>query len=131
MTRQTVAIVATLVLAACATTPTQSVGPGLQFDARPGDTVHLGGSGTTIAIESVADSRCPIDVQCISAGDVVVAVRFSGDAGSRADTLRLAAPPHSVRYGTQHLELLDVRPLPRSTDINRVSTAVLRVTVVQ
>ncbi|MDB4884925.1 MAG: hypothetical protein JWN79_363 [Gemmatimonadetes bacterium] len=130
MTRLHHAIVAALAVSACATAPAPSVPAEQQFEARAGEAVRVSGSPTRITFVSIADSRCPVDVYCITAGDAVVAVQFSGDAGARSDTLRLAAAPRAVRYGSQRLELLDVRPVPRSTDRNRVPTAVVRVTAV-
>lgn len=112
---------------ACASVPARQVAAGEQFEARAGDTLRIAGSGMTFAIVSIADSRCPVDVRCIRAGDVIVALQFIGDAGAHADTLRLATEPHGVVYGPYRVELLDVQPPPRSTDQHQAPVTVLRI----
>ena len=62
------------------------------------------------------DSRCPIDVVCIQAGQAVVEVRGM-DQGHELGSLRLAteAPENIVLIGDYELKLLQVDPSPVST----------------
>lgn len=93
------------------------------FDAAIGETVRVAGTDARVTVNGIADSRCPSDVTCITAGDAVVVLR----TGERVDTLHTARAPRSVIASGLRLELVDVKPYPRSTDRDRVSLAVLRI----
>src|SRR5262245_45596774 len=75
------AVIASLGLAvACDSSPTSPEGPEVRlddsFELRPGETATVSGEGLTVAFEGVpADSRCPVDVNCITAGDATVRLR--------------------------------------------------------
>src|SRR3954464_3529786 len=58
---------------------THPVALDAQFDAAEGSTFRLEGTRGTIGVLSIADSRCPSDVRCVTAGDVVVVVALGDD----------------------------------------------------
>jgi hypothetical protein len=85
---------------------------------------HVLVSGTTLAVtfdSLVQDSRCPTDVQCVWAGDLVVNVVVEQTAAASpmgmADTIRLstATGRSQVTYG-HRFDLIAERPPHRSTE---------------
>ena len=53
------------------------------FTMAPGDIVHVDGTSTYLEFGGVGgDSRCPVDVNCFTAGDAVVRLN-AGDDGAR------------------------------------------------
>ena len=90
---------------------------GQEFALRVGQTVALGdGTGLRLTFNAVReDSRCPVGVTCVWAGDAVVAIIID-DGSSGADTVELhtnadfdtEAPldGHTVR-------LVELTPIPR------------------
>ena len=119
-------VISSAILGACRPTALPTVAPGEQFELAAGSAVRVDGLASTVSVASVADSRCPVDVTCISAGDAVVIVQVDEDGRMRRDTLRLVTVPKSVPLSRGRLELLDVHPLPRAADRDRLSTAGLR-----
>ena len=92
-------------LAACVGTPLPEPIP----DGQPvglGETVHVG--GLIAAPRRVTeDSRCPLDVQCIQAGRVVVTTRLDGQGWS--ETVPLTLDEAYLTHGTT-VTLVSVRP---------------------
>jgi hypothetical protein len=123
-------LVLALACAGCTTvrhTSPKEIPYGTDFEVRAADPVHVTGTNVTLTVVSIADSRCPSDVTCVTAGDAVVALVLSGD-GDRADTLHTSGlRRRETTYGGHRIELTDVRPYPVSTARDRVPTAVLRV----
>ena len=76
----------------------------------------VGGSAqvgvTTIQVVAIQDSRCPGGAACITAGDVVMVLAFSGAGYARTDTLRLNAPPKTSTYGGLTFQPTTVLPYP-------------------
>lgn len=108
-------------------TSTSELQPGGEVSLQGGAMVRVLGTGLRVVVERIADSRCPVDVTCVTAGEARVALHLVAPEGERRDTLRLAGEPRAVRHGGLLVTLVDVRPLPRSTDTMRVPVAVLRV----
>jgi hypothetical protein len=123
MIRSALFLPALLALSACA-----SAGTGA--DAADVRTLAVGGTATLAAGESVAlpdasrltyvgvrsDSRCPPDVQCIQAGNAVVA--FRRDAGDSASEFQLVTgKQESADVGAWRLTLaaLDRATPPNAT----------------
>ena len=84
---------------------------------RLGDRVTVSGTGWSVAFrEVVEDSRCPVDVQCIWAGQVVV--RLVGEhADGRVAALTLTMPAGglgSSALGDLRVDALGIEPLPRA-----------------
>lgn len=92
-------------LAACAGTPLPEPIP----DGQPvglGETAYVG--RLIVAPRKVTeDSRCPVDVQCIQAGRVVVSTRLDGEGWS--ETVPLVLGEAYATHGTTVM-LVSVRP---------------------
>ena len=58
---------------------------GQPFDLKVGESARVGDDRVGVTFEAVkSDSRCPIDAICITAGEAVVALRFSVDGRTLA-----------------------------------------------
>lgn len=90
-------LLAALALPACATTPRDAAAPPAQepavtqtrdaapagaFTLRPGERHDIAGAGTLRYERLVNDSRCPPDVQCVWAGDAIVAFSWTPATGA-------------------------------------------------
>ena len=108
-------ILAAGLLAACASSLTQ-VASGPEFELEPGQTVQLAGTGVRVTFLEVAnDSRCPVDVVCVTAGDAEVRFSVVGEGEDRTVALHVMGEPRSVTIGAVRLELTGLMPSPRST----------------
>lgn len=117
-------MMAVLVVASCGGTdpaPIEpSAGPGQDpvgtavgqaFTLRIGQHARIDGTDLTVLFREVpADSRCPVDVQCVWAGSARVVVAAGGaDVG-----LNTGEDPRSARVDGYRLELTKLEPEPRS-----------------
>jgi hypothetical protein len=107
--------------AACGnpSSPTAQLGEAFTVE-NGGSSVLVDGLGVRFE-ELLTDSRCPIDVNCITAGDasIRVSVRTSPDKSPEKQlTLHTGADgslPRTVNIDdTRALELIDLKPLPLS-----------------
>jgi len=96
------------------------VGPGQlplgrSFELRIGTSVVLVG-GLRIAFDHVrSDSRCPMNVFCVWAGDAIVGVSLSqGSDGPAARDLHVDASGSAASYLTYSIKLLRLAPSPRT-----------------
>jgi hypothetical protein len=89
----------------------RSVGRGQPFSIGVGETVTVAAEGLTVTYQDVIqDSRCPPGVQCIVAGDAIIAVTLA-KRGSPSATLTLdTAVPGPVRYLSYGIELVQLGP---------------------
>jgi hypothetical protein len=86
--------------------------PGEEFALAVTGSARLPGEGLLEFAQVVSDSRCPLDVQCVWAGDAVVALRAS-DANDSASLRLHTGGPRSARFGIWEVELVELRPVPR------------------
>jgi hypothetical protein len=108
-------ILAAGLLVSCASSLTQ-IASGADFELEPGKTVQLAGTGVRVTLlEVVNDSRCPVDVVCVSAGDAEVRLAVVGEGEDRTVSLHVMQEPRSVTIGAVRLELTGLTPSPRST----------------
>jgi hypothetical protein len=99
----------------CASSLTQ-VAPGPDFELAPGTPVQLSGTGVRVTfLEVVNDSRCPVDVVCVTAGDAEVRLSVAGEGEDRTVSLHTMQEPRSSTIGAVRLELTGLTPSPRST----------------
>jgi hypothetical protein len=114
-------------VAGCATTPVSPVVGGVtatieaslarDFVLGPGQAASIEGTSVAVLFRSVtADSRCPVDVQCVWAGDAAVLVTVSsGSAGDERDaTLHTGLEPKATTVGGDEIRLTGVEPAPHS-----------------
>lgn len=99
-----------LLLTACAPSLT-AIPAGSEFELSPGATVQLAGTGVALTMIDVAnDSRCPIDVVCVTAGDADVRFRVRGEGSDSTVSLHLMREPKGVTVGAVRIELMDLAP---------------------
>jgi hypothetical protein len=101
---------------ACASENPASPRLDRSFDIRVGESVPVEGTDVEARFEGVPnDSRCPPDVQCISAGDATVALRLTG-GGKDATTYELHTPrgPNEADHGSYVVSLVALGPPPGS-----------------
>lgn len=111
------ALVAASLSVGCGDSPTapNQVSPGQAFDLRVGTSATLQ-DGLKVTFDGVrSDSRCPMDVLCVWAGDAVVAVRLSSAAGSPAEReLHTEHGGSEASYLAYVIKLVTLAPYPRS-----------------
>ena len=101
------------VLAACNSNPAgpSEVPLGQEFTLMPGESATVQGTDLQVSFDKVVeDSRCPIDVNCIQAGDVVVAVQARWKDGASDFQLRTAAGRDATSAGAYLVRLVRVQP---------------------
>jgi hypothetical protein len=115
MKARTAAVLPALVLlASCldhSTTP--SVAMGSEFLLKPAEAVQLSGTGATLRFEAVAaDSRCPADALCITAGDATAVFTLTRAGASTNLSLHTAADARRSTVEDLTLTLLRLDPYP-------------------
>lgn len=106
-----------VLLASCAGSAARpgDVDYGERFTLNIGEAVTIGDDGLRMTFEEVSlDSRCPIDVVCVQAGEVVTVFRFETDGASEARELSTAPGRNATTYGRFRAELIGIQPVPRS-----------------
>ncbi len=105
-----------LALTGCTVARTQettAVDLGAEITLAPGATASVAGEGVSVRFIGVTeDSRCPVDVTCIWAGEVKIqfAVRVS-----KVDSQMTIREGDSAVTGVYRVTLLRVEPRPAST----------------
>jgi hypothetical protein len=108
---------AAVIAAACWSPTEPDAVAGTPFNVKVGSTVTLD-DGLRIRFDAVrADSRCPLDAQCIRAGEAIVAVSLVTSKGGNPDRreLRTDAAGSRITYADHGIELTALAPYPRST----------------
>lgn len=84
-----------------------------RIDVRLGRTAEA--HGVRVTFEDVpTDSRCPVDVQCIQAGDAIAALALRAGAETGSVRLHTNTEPRSAEIAGRMITLVDLLPLPRS-----------------
>ncbi len=98
------------------------VEPGVSFALAPGQTAEVKRSGTRVTFRQVReDSRCPVDVTCVWAGDAKVEVVISRTGADDDPRLLSINPPNNeVRSGNLRIRFVGLTPVPRQADGNAV-----------
>lgn len=111
-------------------------------NASPQDTVSIGNKGAarvgqdiTIKADSISDSRCPKNVQCVWGGNARVGFTLSSSTASKKDTLCVGdcrttkGSVDTLTLGSDRYQvtLVDVTPYPATTDPNPKAEAVFKV----
>ena len=115
------------------TRPTDRVSVALHQSARLG-------SDVTVRADSIQDSRCPVNVNCIWAGNVRVKLLVSSINDSSVVRLGLGADPAgnvtkrpdstnvTLNNSVYKVILRDVNPYPGTSTTNQPQTAIVQVT---
>jgi hypothetical protein len=112
-----IALLAALLTVACLDTPTSPDAViGTPFDLRAGATASLP-DGLKITFETVrSDSRCPMDVMCVWAGEAIVAVSVKAATGG-PETRELSTTPSgsAITYAGYTISMTALAPYPRAS----------------
>jgi len=103
-----------VVVARCAGSPTE-IRLDQEFELASGATVRIAGTGQAITFESVPeDSRCPVNVTCVWAGNARVRLRVQAENRDSIVALNTLLDPHAVVIGTVRIELKALSPETRA-----------------
>lgn len=116
--RHAAALLVAALGAACgdATGPSRDVRLGTPFELRVGESVAVDDEGLWLTFHAVAnDSRCPIDVVCIVAGDATLrlGLRRLPQPESAVEVRTPDAP--AARFDGYEVEALRLLPAPRAS----------------
>ena len=108
-----------LLFAACAS-PAAGAGDGLRsvadggaFSLAVGERVKLADDSTLHYVKLVNDSRCPPNVQCVWAGDAIIALEWTPASGAAQQVeLHTGKEPRSQAIGTRTLRLVTLERGP-------------------
>lgn len=85
------AFIAATLVAGCGATPSKDMPMDQSVTLQPTRTVALG-SAANLRFDGVEDSRCPPDVQCITAGMLTYKFTLTGDIGTESFALNKDKP---------------------------------------
>ena len=96
------------------------VEPGASFTLAPGQTAAVKGSDIQITFNKVReDSRCPVDVTCVWAGDAKIEIVISRNgAADEAKILSITPPNNEAAVGNLRITFVSLAPVPRQADAN-------------
>jgi len=110
------AVISALVLAACFNNPT---GPdavvGTPFELKLGAIASLPDSAKLRFDNVRSDSRCPIDVVCVRAGEAIIAVTLMRGSGNEARELQTVPAQSQFSYSKYVVKLTELQPYPRAS----------------
>ncbi|HEU4559648.1 MAG TPA: hypothetical protein VFS20_17480 [Longimicrobium sp.] len=131
--RSAFAIALAIAATACATTPrgaTVAARLDEPFRLAQGETASVGDERLAVRFaEVVSESRCPVGVQCVRAGEARVRfeLRLPGAEPEAVILATEGAQPRHASYGAYDVHLVTLEPQPR-TDVPRPAyVATLRV----
>ncbi|HEX2188860.1 MAG TPA: hypothetical protein VHG51_08185 [Longimicrobiaceae bacterium] len=114
--KRALSLMAAALAAACAVATEPGTG-GVDADVqvRLGQQVTLDEGRLVVGFTEVpADSRCPVDVQCVQAGEATVALSVTAAGREPAVlTLRTTVGKDAATYGAYRIELRSLLPQPR------------------
>lgn len=94
---------------------TVAVAVDRDFDLSPGQSATVNGGALTISFTGVPeDSRCPVGVQCIWAGNGKVSLVLTDSSGERSSaSLNTTLEPRAIRIGGYEIRLTGLTPDPK------------------
>jgi hypothetical protein len=98
-----------LILSSC-----EKIDIGESFVGKVDDKIRIT-SNLSFTIRSVLDWRCPIDMECVSSGDVNTYIRFH-QLFHHTDTViyLYSGGRNPIEFGSYSFKVLEVNPLPKS-----------------
>jgi hypothetical protein len=86
---------------------------GESFIAKVGDKIHVT-SSFSFSVQRVLDYRCPVDMECVSSGDVNTYIRFH-QPFHQTDTVicLLSSGKNPIDIHGYSFKILSVSPLPK------------------
>lgn len=111
-----------ILISASGCTPIQPaviVEPGTSFALAPGQSATIKGTDTRITFTAVReDSRCPVDVTCVWAGDAKIEIVIDPNGAAGPRILSITPPNNEVRAGNLRIRFVGLSPVPRQADGN-------------
>jgi hypothetical protein len=87
---------------------------GVPFQLKPGEIATIP-DAARLRFDTVrADSRCPIDAICITAGDATIAVTLLRSSGQETRELHTKPSQSQFSYSRYVVKLTELQPYPRS-----------------
>lgn len=104
----------------CAGVTAGVIEPGASFTLAPGQTAEVRGTDIRITFKQVReDSRCPVDVTCVWAGDAKIELTISRNgAAEETRILSITPPKHEALVGNLRIRFVSLAPVPRQADAN-------------
>ncbi len=86
------------------------------FQLALGQTARLPSENLSIAFQAVVeDSRCPVNVQCVWAGNASVTLEVvQAGQSNKTLTLNSTIEPHAANYGNFRIRFEDLKPQPQA-----------------
>ena len=131
--RSTLAALIAGAAAGCATVDTAVVAnPGAEFNLALGQAAALSGTGYRITFDRVTeDSRCPIDVVCVWAGDAKIQLTIArSTAPADVRILGLSPPNGETDSDGVRIRFVSLAPAPRQSEPSAKRKYVARLVVV-
>jgi len=115
-----ITFVAAIVAAGCFN---QTTGPdavvGSPFSLKLGEIASIPDSSKLRFDNVRSDSRCPIDANCIRAGEAIIAVTLMRGTGNEEKELQTTPALSQFAYSKYVVKLTELRPYPRSSQQTR------------
>ena len=113
-----IAATSVVITVGCATVDTAVVAqPGATFSLPVGRTAAVSGNGARITFNRVTnDSRCPIDVVCVWAGDAPIELTIASEGSTQTRTLSTIAPNNEVVVGNLRIRFVGLTPAPKQSE---------------
>jgi hypothetical protein len=119
---------------ACAPVETAIVAePGQTFSLPLGQTAAVKGADVRLTFKDVrTDSRCPVDVQCVWAGEAKIGVSIAQKGMAEVTkVLTLASPDSGATAGNLRIRFVGLAPVPRQAHAGTVRAYVAELVVDQ
>ena len=89
---------------------------GKVFDIAVGQEAYVQGTPIVVRFRGASDdSRCPLDVQCVWAGNAVIQLGLRQGKGAEADArVNTTLAPKSASVGAYSVRLIGLKPVPRA-----------------
>lgn len=107
------------VVSSCATVENAVVAdPGVAFSLPVGKTATVNGTSVRITFNRVTDdSRCPVDVQCVWAGDAKIELTITGQGGpADAKVISITPPNNEATSGNLRIRFVGLAPAPKQSE---------------
>src|SRR5688500_12293320 len=91
---------------------------GQTFDLPAGQTARVGSGGLLVGFRGVAaDSRCPVNVTCVWAGDAELRIQVTiGRMAWTSLALHTGVEPRSARFREHTITVVGLKPEPRANE---------------
>ena len=125
-----ITLLATLTAAACLSPASPDAVTGKPFELKAGAVATLPDGGRLKFEKVSGDSRCPMDANCVWAGDATVAISVSrSGSAAEARELHTQANGSQISYGNYVIKLTALAPYPKSSQQIRAEDYVATIVV--